>query len=269
MSKIINDFRFFPNWMKKILWRLFHRVMLSRYGYSDLKFMNYGYASLDSKSDSLKLEESDEEERYCLQLYNHTICDVNLKGKDILEVGSGRGGGASFITRYHEPSSYVGLDFSKKLIRFCDKNHSLPGLSFVYGNAENLPLDDMSFDAIVNIESSRDYGNMDKFLSEAYRVLRPGGFLLLSDLRTTEGNELLRNQFKDAGFNIIKEENIVKNTLKALDLDYERRCKLVESKAPRFLKNLGKEWSSLKGSQRHDSFVDGSLIYLRYMVEKS
>ncbi len=268
MSKIISDFRFFPNWMKKLMLRFLHRVLLTRYGFADLKFMNYGYVCLDPESEFLELDESDELERYCLQLYNHTIRDVNLKGKDILEVGSGRGGGASFITRYHEPNSYVGLDLSKKLIRSCNKNYRIPGLSFVYGNAENLPFDDGSFDAIVNIESSRDYCNMNNFLSEVYRVLRPGGFLLLADLRTIEGNELLKSQFKKAGFNILKEENIVKNTLKALDLDYERRNKLVNDRAPRFMKNIGREWSSLKGSNRYEAFTDGSLLYLRYVLKK-
>ena len=243
--------------------------MISRYGYSEFRLLNYGYASLDPKCEPLKLDESDEMERYCIQLYNHTISDVNLKGKDILEVGSGRGGGASFITRYYEPNSYVGLDLSKKLIRFCNKNYCVPGLSFVYGNAENLPFDDKSFDAIVNIESSRDYNNMDNFLSEVYRVLRSGGHLLFADLRTTEGNELLKNQFKEAGLNIIKEENIVKNTLKALDLDYERKYKLVNSKTPRYLKKIGKEFTSLKGTRRYDLFADGSLIYLRYILRKS
>ena len=145
----------------------------------------------------------------------------------------------------------------------------MPGLSFIYGNAENLPFDDMSFDAIVNIESSGSYSNMDKFLSEAYRVLRPGGYLLLADLRTIEENELLRNQIEEAGFNIINEENIVKNILKATDLDYERRYKLIKNKAPLYLKNLSKEFSSLKGTKRHESFDDGSLIYLRYVLKKS
>ncbi len=269
MSKIITDFRFFPNWMRKTFLRILHRVLLSRYGFSELKFLNYGYVSLDPNCEHFELDESDELERYGLQLYNHTVSDVSLKGKDILEVGSGRGGGASFITRYFEPNSYVGLDLSKKVIRFCNKNYKLPGLSFVYGNAENLPFNDMSFDAIVNIESSRDYKNIDNFLSEVYRVLRPGGYLLLADLRTTEGNELLRNQFKEAGFNIIREENIVKNTLKALELDYERKYKLVNSKAPRILKSIASEFSSLKGTKRYESFVDGSLIYLRYIIMKT
>ncbi len=251
------------------MWRFMHRVIMSRCDFSNLKFLNYGYVSLDPKCELLKLDESDELERYCLQLYNYTVSDVNLKGKDILEVGSGRGGGASYITRYYEPNSYVGLDLSKKLIRFCNKNYNLPGLSFIHGNAEKLPFDDMSFDAIVNIESSGSYSNMDKFLSEVYRVLRPGGYLLLADFRTIQGNELLRNQFKAAGLNIINEENIVKNILKATDLDYERRFKLINNKAPLYMKSLSKEFSSLKGTKRYELFDDGSLIYLRYILKKS
>lgn len=248
--------------------RFMHRLLLSKYDYSDLKFLNYGYENLDSEREDLELEEDDESERYCLQLYNHTISGVDLKGKDILEVGSGRGGGASFITRYYDPNSYIGLDLSKKLIRFCNKNCNLPGLSFVYGNAENLPFDGNSFDAIVNIESSRDYCNVDIFLTEAYRVLRQGGFLLFADLRTVEGKEILKNQINEAGFDITEEEDITKNTLKALDLDYKRRYKLVDDKAPRFLEKLGKEWSGLRGTERYESFAEGSLIYLRYLLKK-
>ncbi|OLS30147.1 MAG: Phthiotriol/phenolphthiotriol dimycocerosates methyltransferase [Candidatus Heimdallarchaeota archaeon AB_125] len=269
MKKIVADFRTFPKWIRTILWRFMHRVMLSRYGFSDLKFLNYGYVSLDPDYEYIELDERDELERYGLQLYNHTTTVVNLKGKDVLEVGSGRGGGASFITRYYEPSSYVGLDLSKKVIRFCNKNYKLPGLSFTWGDAENLPFDDSSFDAVVNIESSGSYKNMEKFLSEVYRVLRPSGHLLFADARSIEEKELLRVQFEEAGLKILDEENIVKNILKATDLDYERRNNLINSRAPQYMKKLSKEFSSLKGTKRYDKFNDGSKIYLRYLLKKS
>lgn len=241
-----------------------------KYDYSQLKFLNYGYESLNPESKRFELEEDDETERYCIQLYNHTVGSVNLKGKDILEVGCGRGGGASFLTRYYKPNSFIGLDLSKKLIRFCIKNCCLPGLSFVYGNAEDLPFDDNSFDAIVNIESSRDYCNVDIFLNEAYRVLRSKGFLLLSDLRTIEGRDLLIKQIKESGFEIVEEEDITENTLKALDLDYERRYNLaVGNRSSRFLERVAVEWSGLRGSERYELFVEGSLVYLRYKLKKS
>lgn len=270
MNKIFHDFRFFPQWMKKILWKMLHRVLLARYGNPELKFLNYGYASLNTDGKSLPLSENDELERFCLQLYHHTVSDVNLEGKDILEVGCGRGGGASYITRSLKPNSYFGLDLSKKLIRFCNYHYkNIPNLSFVYGNAEEIPFEDESFDAIINIESSRGYSNIVAFLSGVNRTLRSGGHLLFADLRTEEENEILREQFKNAGLEIIKEENIVQNTLKALDLDYERRYNLIIKKIPRLLKNIGNEFASVKGTKRYESFVDGSLIYMKYVLRKT
>ena len=54
--------------------------------------MNYGYAE---QGFSLSLLEQDKDERYPLQLYHHTATQVNITNKKALEVGSGRGGGAS------------------------------------------------------------------------------------------------------------------------------------------------------------------------------
>lgn len=43
----------------------------------------------------------------------------SIKGKEVLEVGSGRGGGSSFMKRYLEPSRVVGADFSESQVKFC------------------------------------------------------------------------------------------------------------------------------------------------------
>ena len=58
----------------------------------------------------------DEQEQYNLQLYHYLVSTLtqkqNLRGLDILEVGSGRGGGISFIVRYMSPRSAIGIDIS-------------------------------------------------------------------------------------------------------------------------------------------------------------
>ena len=70
-------------------------------------FLNYGYAD-----DNLKLElrKEDDKNRYCIQLYNHIVASlpVELKGLDVLEVGSGRGGGASYVARYFKDDEIWG-----------------------------------------------------------------------------------------------------------------------------------------------------------------
>jgi len=254
--------------MKRILWRIMHRIIINRYEGSEVVFLNYGYEYLDLNKIHLQLDEKDKKERYCLQLYHSTVEEVDLKNKDVLEIGCGRGGGASYITRYLKPKSYIGLDMSKEVIKFNSNYHKLPGLSFVVGNAQKIEFEDHSFDAIVNVESSRSYNDFEAFVSEAYRVLRLKGYLLFADIRTEEQNEILREQFRKAGFKILKEENIIQNVVKALDLDSERRHKLMKEKAPKIIHGLTEEFSSTKGSKRYQEFSDGTLIYMQYVLQK-
>ncbi len=101
-------------------------------------YMNYGYADLDNKNLTV-LDKTDEENRLSYQLYNHLTAEVELKDKQILEVGSGRGGGASMIMKYYKPEKLVGLDFSGTAIKLCNRNLSTNSLAFIKGDAENMP----------------------------------------------------------------------------------------------------------------------------------
>ena len=113
--------------------------------------MNYGYKD----EEKLKLSKEDEPNRLFIQLYNMNIRDVDLKGKEVVEVGSGRGGGASWIAKTYDPRKLTGLDFSKDAVRLANKWYgSQANLSFKVGNAEALPLVDNSQDIIYNVESS-------------------------------------------------------------------------------------------------------------------
>ncbi|MET0431523.1 MAG: ubiquinone/menaquinone biosynthesis methyltransferase, partial [Hyphomicrobium sp.] len=62
------------------------------------------------------------------------------------------------------------------------KRLSAPGLAervaFSIGNAESLPFPDKSFDAYTIAFGIRNVTHIDKALSEAYRVLKPGGRFL-------------------------------------------------------------------------------------------
>jgi ubiquinone/menaquinone biosynthesis C-methylase UbiE len=56
-------------------------------------------------------------------------------------------------------------------------------LTFVQGDAENLPFPDASFDIVVNVESSHTYPHFDRFAAEVRRVLRQGGRFVITDFR--------------------------------------------------------------------------------------
>ena len=230
-------------------------------------FLNYGYAD-----DSLKLElrQEDDKNRYCIQLYHHIITSlpVELKGLDVLEVGSGRGGGASYVTRYFSPGSVTGIDLCQKAVTFCAEHYAVKGLSFVCGNAVNLPFPNNRLDVVIGVESSHGYPNIQRFFSEVDRVLKPGGYFLLSDFRNKNSIALLRKQLRDSGLKIIKEETITPNIIKALDLDSERRENLVKRLVPKLLHKPSLALAGVKGTNVYTSFATGRKEYLNFVLQK-
>lgn len=236
---------------------------------ADMTLMNYGWASLDPMHVPVRLEETDEVNRYSIQLYHQVAGAVDLRGCDVLEVGSGRGGGASFMARYLEPRSMTGLDFSPKAVEFCQRHYSFPGLIFRQGNAESLPFGDSSFDAVVNIESSHCYGSIRVFLREVHRVLKPGGYFLYSDYCQTNGLDSLRHHMSRTGFSITNETDISANVLKALQEDDCRKRDLIKRKVPGLLRGFFNEFAGLQGTRSYNNALRrGEKIYFRFVLQK-
>jgi SAM-dependent methyltransferase len=227
-----------------------------------MRLMNYGYA--DPAASPLALASADEGDRYALQLYHQVASGAFLQGRDVLEVGCGRGGGASFVVRKHDPGSLIGLDFSAAAIQFCQRRYQLPGLRFVPGDAEALPFPDSSFDAVINVESSHCYPSFERFLSEVRRVLRPGGHLLYADFRPHTELARWRAQIATAGFVLAQEQNITANVLHALDADDARKRALIARHAPPLIRARFGRFAGLRGSPIYEQFRSGEKVYIRF-----
>ncbi|HSD80676.1 MAG TPA: class I SAM-dependent methyltransferase, partial [Solirubrobacteraceae bacterium] len=118
--------------------------MMSRAGADPATaFINYGYAALDSGEDATSADDPD---RFGSALYERVAGGAPLRGRDVLEVGCGRGGGAAVLFERHRPRSFVGMDLASSAIERCRRDHARPGLEFVQGDAEALPFPDASFD---------------------------------------------------------------------------------------------------------------------------
>ena len=229
--------------------------------------MNFGYAPQDP-SQIPSLYSEDEINRYCIHLYHHVTNTVELSGKEVLEIGSGRGGGADYIKRYLEPASMVGVDFSPKAVNLCRQNYHVEGLSFELGDAEHLPFKDQSFDVVVNIESSHCYGSMDDFLSEVKRVLKPGGFFLFADFRRSENLVELNEQLERTAMRRIKQENITPNVINALDADHDRRMAHIQRGVPKILRQLMREFAGNKDTWIYKGFLEGMMVYQNFVYQK-
>jgi ubiquinone/menaquinone biosynthesis C-methylase UbiE len=250
----------------KIVGKYGYSLITKRLGTDEVLFLNWGYDE-DPPMD-LQLEPADEIDRYCIQLYHRVADQVDLKGKRVLEVSCGHGGAASYITRTFEPLTYTGLDLNPAGIAFCRKRHNLPGLSFVQGDAENLPFSDRSFDAVVNVEAAHLYPHYRRFLDEVVRVLTPGGHFLYADLRGRDDVRDWEAALADSPLQEISREDINAQVLRGLENNSQRYQDLVNRHLPPVLRRFGRDVAVTKGSPLYEEVERGDISYRLYCFVK-
>lgn len=252
--------------LRSFLARLMYWFFARRFPHDEWRFMNYGSAPSGAQESWFALEGADEADRYFIGPYHHLASAVDLAGRDVLEVGSGRGGGCSYLARYHAPRSVVGVDFSRRAVRLSRFLHRVPGLSFEWGDAEQLPFGEGSFDAVVNVESSHCYRSMAAFLVEVRRVLRPGGHFLFADFRPANGLDVLRGQLGGAGMTILRETDITSDVLTSLDRDGERRLGLMHLRMKGAMLDIFRQFAGLRGSKVYEEFRLGLKRYVAFVL---
>jgi ubiquinone/menaquinone biosynthesis C-methylase UbiE len=127
------------------------------------------------------------EELYFFTLQQVPFDLADYAKRSILEVGCGSGGGLNFLSRIVDADSIVGLDISSGAVRQANAAFSRGRkLRFIKGDAEELPFSDGELDVVLNVESSHNYPDIDKFLGEVARVLKPGGYFSHVDTYTAD-----------------------------------------------------------------------------------
>ncbi|HEY1170583.1 MAG TPA: class I SAM-dependent methyltransferase [Verrucomicrobiae bacterium] len=254
--------------VKKGLWRKWYDYLAGYQQVTEWTCMNYGYAGLP-KAETTEIPSGLESERWCLQLYYHVASGAELAGKQALEVGSGRGGGAAFLKQSLGIANYTGVDYSDKAVALCrDRYASIHGLTFQQGDAEKLPCADTTFDAVINVESSHCYPDFPKFVSEVHRVLKPGGHFLYADFRDAVELGNWRTQLRNSGLEIVRETNITPNVLAALDRDDTRKQTLIQKLIPKWLLKPFQDFAGTKGSLVYRNFATGKMQYYSFVLRK-
>ncbi|MGV0837949.1 fatty-acid O-methyltransferase Mtf2 [Mycolicibacterium thermoresistibile] len=232
----------------------------------DVVFLNYGYE--EDPAMALPLSESDEPDRYSIQLYHRTATQVDLMGKQVLEVGCGHGGGASYLMRTLRPASYTGLDLNPAGIEFCRKKHTLAGLTFVQGDAQDLPFGDESFDAVLNVESSHLYPRFGQFLTEVARVLRPGGHFLYTDARHAYELPEWEAALAEAPLQMTAQRLINAEVVRGMEQNLPVWEDVIDRVAPAFLRGRVREFAPARRAWE-DLRTDGSTEYRMYCFTKA
>jgi ubiquinone/menaquinone biosynthesis C-methylase UbiE len=216
----------------------------------------------------LKLGPADEPNRACIQLYHHVATQSDLRGRRVLEVSCGHGGGASWLTRTLQPAGYTGLDLNPKGIAFCRQRHPVAGLEFVQGDAENLPFPADSFDIVINVEASHCYPDFPRFLAEVARVLKPGGHFLYADFRFDVGIADWEQALAAAPLKQLHTRIINAEVLRGMDRNSSRSQDLIVRHLPKFLHSLGRDFAGIQGSRIYAALREGRVSYRSGLFQK-
>ena len=253
---------------QKAVWKWWYQRLGKRGHDIGWTFMNYGFTP-DNKEQSPNLRPEDESNRIFIQLYDYAASQIPLDGLKVLEVGSGRGGGASFIARYYNPKSMTGLDYSPSAVKLSNSVHGeVSNLDFVEGDAENLPFEDNTFDAVINVESSHCYGNMRSFIKEVHRILKKGGHFSWVDLRGKDMIDETEAVFKESNLKCIHEQSITPQVVSALDEIHDQKIEMISLHVPKFVQGAFKDFAGVKDSQIYNAFKNGNSVYLSKVFQK-
>ena len=232
----------------------------------DVLFLNYGYE--EDPPMALPLAASDEPDRFPIQLYHRTATQVDLVGKEVLEVSCGHGGGASYLMRTLHPASYTALDLNTVGIAFCRKRHNLRGLDFVQGNAERLPFPDQSFDAVINVEAAINYQSVPRFFAEVKRVLRPGGHFLYADIRYADEIAAWEAELANIPMRLVSEHVINAEVMRGLEKN--RLLDQISRRLPNiaFLRGIANDYAGGPGSLIYRRLENGEASYRLFCFAK-
>ena len=113
--------------------------------------------------------------------HRYAACGAAVAGLDVLDVACGEGYGSALLAR--SARSVVGVDISGEAIAHARAEYAAVGnVRFEAASVATLPFADASFDAVVSFETIEhvDGALQEQMLRELRRVLKPGGFLVIS-----------------------------------------------------------------------------------------
>jgi SAM-dependent methyltransferase len=237
-----------------------------------MTFLNLGYVT---DSSELGVEDSaDIADRVSELLYDQVLSGTDLEGRTAIEVGCGPGGGSAYYARTYHPASFIGIDLNKDMITWCREHHDLDNLQFLQGDAQDLPLESSSIDAVINLESSHCYPSRLRFFEEVTRVLRPGGSFLFADLIMSDGKqdvpEVVSGWLNEAGLTIEDRTDITGNVLAARDVvsRSEPFRSRMRDRIPSLMLPLTEEALALVGTTSYKRLSSGRVRYVQWKTSK-
>jgi MPBQ/MSBQ methyltransferase len=153
--------------------RMYDRALVSndyRHYYEDSGFYNFGYWNTRAKSQREASE----------ALVDQLLEKIPHRSGRILDVACGPGASTKRLTRSYPSDQITAINISESQLAAARKR--APGCAFLLMDATQLGFPEAQFDAVMCVEAAFHFDTRDTFLREAWRVLKPGGSLVLTDM---------------------------------------------------------------------------------------
>ena len=144
----------------------------------------YKELTLSEFTKAAEVYESDKAGVYkmCRKDYPDVLAELEKEPfEDLLDCGCGTAPMLSLLSDKYPDKHYTGIDITPKMIEVA-KTKDMHNVELVVGDCEYLPFEDNSFDVVICCQSFHHYPNVQDFFNSVYRVLRPGGRLILRDM---------------------------------------------------------------------------------------
>lgn len=133
---------------------------------------------------NLAAAEYDKKEKYLNSFEQNKLMPLlgDLKGKKVLDVGAGTGRLTLLLSK--AKADVTALDISQEMLKMLEKKDKT--ILTKTGDVECLPFEDETFDVVTAAFVIVHLKNPSIFFSEAYRVLKDGGYLAITNINQKE-----------------------------------------------------------------------------------
>ncbi len=138
----------------------------------------HGMAIMELKATGERFMPSSNDNIFLEHMHRYRVALQFAAGKDILDIASGEGYGASLLATVAR--NVIGVDISADAVAHAKRTYLCKNLEFRVGSCVNIPLPDQSVDGVVSFETLEHIAEHHEMMIEVKRVLRPCGFLIIS-----------------------------------------------------------------------------------------